>query len=72
MPFWLPQGAVLLRLIEGEIREQLAKRELADQDPQVLDEERHRSGHWDNREEHVLRRARRARARAAPVRARSR
>ena len=33
MPFWLPNGTVLLRLIEGEVREQLRKRGYAgDQD----------------------------------------
>ena len=34
MPFWLPQGTVLLRLIEAEVREQLdAARLRGDQDP---------------------------------------
>ncbi|MDX6626796.1 MAG: threonyl-tRNA synthetase [Solirubrobacterales bacterium] len=50
MPFWLPNGTTLLRLIETEVREQLRKRgyqEIAT--PQVLDEALwHRSGHWDN------------------------
>ncbi|HEV7562543.1 MAG TPA: threonine--tRNA ligase, partial [Solirubrobacterales bacterium] len=50
MPFWLPNGTTLLRLIETEVREQLRKRgyqEIAT--PQVLDEGLwHRSGHWDN------------------------
>jgi threonyl-tRNA synthetase len=50
MPFWLPNGTVLLRLIEAEVREQLRRRgylEIAT--PQILDEELwHRSGHWDN------------------------
>ena len=50
MPFWLPNGTTLLRLIEAEVREQLRKRgyqEIAT--PQVLDEALwHRSGHWDN------------------------
>jgi threonyl-tRNA synthetase len=50
MPFWLPNGTVLLRLIEGEVRQQLNRRgykEIAT--PQVMDEELwHRSGHWDN------------------------
>ena len=33
MPFWLPQGTVLLRLIEDEVREQLAQARLRrDQD----------------------------------------
>jgi threonyl-tRNA synthetase len=50
MPFWLPNGTTLLRLIEHEVQEQLRKRgyqEIAT--PQVLDEQLwHRSGHWDN------------------------
>ena len=50
MPFWLPNGTVLLRLIEKEVRQQLNRRgykEIAT--PQVMDEELwHRSGHWDN------------------------
>ncbi|HTU14676.1 MAG TPA: threonine--tRNA ligase [Solirubrobacterales bacterium] len=50
MPFWLPNGTVLLGLIEDEVREQLDRRgyqEIAT--PQVMDEELwHRSGHWDN------------------------
>ncbi|HEY7950118.1 MAG TPA: threonine--tRNA ligase [Solirubrobacterales bacterium] len=50
MPFWLPNGTTLLRLIEDQVQAQLRKRgyrEIAT--PQVLDEELwHRSGHWDN------------------------
>jgi threonyl-tRNA synthetase len=50
MPFWLPNGTTLLRLVEDEVQDQLRKRgykEIAT--PQVLDEELwHRSGHWDN------------------------
>ena len=50
MPFWLPNGTTLLRLIEDEVQAQLRKRgyqEIAT--PEVLDEELwHRSGHWDN------------------------
>ncbi|MBA3865163.1 MAG: threonine--tRNA ligase [Solirubrobacterales bacterium] len=50
MPFWLPNGTTLLRLVETEVRGQLRKRgyqEIAT--PQVLDEGLwHRSGHWDN------------------------
>jgi threonyl-tRNA synthetase len=50
MPFWLPNGTVLLGLIEKEVREQLDRRgyrEIAT--PQVMDEALwHRSGHWDN------------------------
>ncbi len=50
MPFWLPNGTVLLRLIEREVREQLTKRGYVEiKTPRVLDEELwHRSGHWDN------------------------
>ena len=50
MPFWLPNGTTLLRLIETEVRDQLRKREYKEiATPQVLDEELwHRSGHWDN------------------------
>ncbi|MGN6816676.1 MAG: threonine--tRNA ligase [Solirubrobacterales bacterium] len=50
MPFWLPNGTTMLRLIETEVRDQLRKRgyqEIAT--PQVMDESLwHRSGHWDN------------------------
>ena len=50
MPFWLPNGTVLLRLIEGEVREHLRRggyQEIAT--PHLMDEELwHRSGHWDN------------------------
>jgi threonyl-tRNA synthetase len=50
MPFWLPNGTILLHLIEDQVQAQLRKRgykEIAT--PQVLDEELwHRSGHWDN------------------------
>jgi threonyl-tRNA synthetase len=55
MPFWLPNGTTLLRLIEAEVQEQLRKRgyeEIAT--PQMLDEELwHRSGHWDNYQENM-------------------
>jgi threonyl-tRNA synthetase len=55
MPFWLPQGTVLLRLIEDEVREQLAKRGYSEiRTPRVLDVELwHRSGHWDNYRENM-------------------
>ncbi len=55
MPFWLPNGTVLLRLIEREVREQLAKRGYDEiKTPRVLDEELwHRSGHWDNYRENM-------------------
>jgi threonyl-tRNA synthetase len=50
MPFWLPNGTTLLRLVEREVREQLRKRDYQEiATPQVLDEALwHRSGHWDN------------------------
>jgi threonyl-tRNA synthetase len=55
MPFWLPQGTVLLRLIEAEVREQLSARGYVEiKTPHVLDEELwHRSGHWDNYRENM-------------------
>jgi threonyl-tRNA synthetase len=55
MPFWLPQGMVLLRLIENEVRGQLEKRGYVEiKTPQVLDEELwHRSGHWENYRENM-------------------
>jgi threonyl-tRNA synthetase len=50
MPFWLPAGTVLLRLIEAEVRGQLDKRDYVEiKTPHILDEELwHRSGHYDN------------------------
>jgi threonyl-tRNA synthetase len=50
MPFWLPQGTVLLRLIEAEVRGQLDRRDYVEiKTPHILDEELwHRSGHYDN------------------------
>jgi threonyl-tRNA synthetase len=56
MPFWLPQGTVLLRLIEAEVRKQLdAHGYLEIKTPQVLDVELwHRSGHWDNYKENMF------------------
>jgi threonyl-tRNA synthetase len=56
MPFWLPQGTVLLRLIEAEVRNQLDKRGYVEiKTPQVLDEELwHRSGHWENYRENMF------------------
>ncbi len=55
MPFWLPQGTVLLGLIEDEVRKQLANRGYHEiKTPQILDEELwHRSGHWDNYKENM-------------------
>ncbi len=56
MPFWLPQGTVLLRLIEAEVRKQLDARHYEEiKTPQVLDVELwHRSGHWDNYKENMF------------------
>jgi threonyl-tRNA synthetase len=55
MPFWLPNGTVLLELIEAEVREQLRRRGYEEiKTPRVLDEELwHRSGHWDNYRENM-------------------
>jgi threonyl-tRNA synthetase len=56
MPFWLPNGTILLREIEREIRAQLDRmgyEEIAT--PHVLDEELwHRSGHWENYRENMF------------------
>jgi threonyl-tRNA synthetase len=56
MPFWLPNGAVLLRTIEAEVQKQLRKRGYVEiKTPRVLDEELwHRSGHWDNYRENMF------------------
>ncbi|MCB0876571.1 MAG: threonine--tRNA ligase [Solirubrobacterales bacterium] len=56
MPFWLPQGTVLLDLIEAEVRKQLDKHGYVRVDtPQILDEELwHRSGHYDNYRENMF------------------
>ena len=56
MPFWLPHGTVLLRLIEREVRGQLERRGYVEiKTPQVLDEDLwHRSGHWDNYRENMF------------------
>ena len=55
MPFWLPNGTTLLRLIEAEVQDQLRKRGYEEiKTPQVLDVELwHRSGHWDNYRENM-------------------
>ncbi len=55
MPFWLPEGTVLLRLVEAEVRVQLRRGGYVEiKTPQVLDEELwHRSGHWDNYKENM-------------------
>ncbi|GIK78235.1 MAG: threonine--tRNA ligase [Actinomycetes bacterium] len=56
MPFWLPQGTVLLDLVEAEVRAQLDKRGYLRIDtPQILDEQLwHRSGHYDNYRENMF------------------
>jgi threonyl-tRNA synthetase len=56
MPFWLPNGTVLLRLIEAEVRGQLRKGGYEEiKTPQILDTELwHRSGHWDNYRENMF------------------
>jgi threonyl-tRNA synthetase len=56
MPFWLPNGTVLLRTIEAEVREQLRKRGYQEiKTPRVLDIDLwHRSGHWDNYRENMF------------------
>jgi threonyl-tRNA synthetase len=56
MPFWLPHGTVLLKLIESEVRKQLDARGYSEiKTPQVLDVELwHRSGHWDNYKENMF------------------
>ncbi len=55
MPFWLPEGTVLLRLIEAEVRAQLRKRGYAEiKTPEVMDVDLwHRSGHYDNYRENM-------------------
>ncbi len=56
MPFWLPNGTVLLKLIEAEVRKQLRKTGYDEiKTPRVLDEELwHRSGHWENYRENMF------------------
>jgi threonyl-tRNA synthetase len=56
MPFWLPQGTILFRLIEAEVRKQLDAGGYQEiKTPQVLDVELwHRSGHWDNYKENMF------------------
>jgi threonyl-tRNA synthetase len=56
MPFWLPHGTVLLRLVEREVRSHLERGGYSEiKTPQVLDEELwHRSGHWDNYAENMF------------------
>jgi threonyl-tRNA synthetase len=56
MPFWLPDGTVLLRQMQKAVRAQLERRGYVEIDtPQILDEELwHRSGHWDNYKENMF------------------
>ena len=56
MPFWLPQGTVLLDLIVAQVREQLDKHDYVRiETPEILDEELwHRSGHYDNYRENMF------------------
>jgi threonyl-tRNA synthetase len=55
MPFWLPQGTVLLRLIRERVDAQLSKRGYQEiRTPEVMDVELwHRSGHYDNYRENM-------------------
>ncbi len=55
MPFWLPEGTVLLRLIEAEVQKQLVKRGYEEiKTPHVLDVDLwHRSGHYENYRENM-------------------
>ncbi len=56
MPFWLPNGTVLLELMQAEVRAQLRKRGYEEiKTPEVLDEQLwHRSGHWDNYKDNMF------------------
>ncbi len=56
MPFWLPDGTVLLETIKGEVSAQLRKRGYEEiRTPRVLDVDLwHRSGHWDNYRENMF------------------
>jgi threonyl-tRNA synthetase len=55
IPFWLPDGTVLLRGIESEVRAQLDQRGYVEiKTPHILDVELwHRSGHYDNYRENM-------------------
>ena len=55
MPFWLPQGTVLLKLIRAKVDEQLAKRGYVEiRTPEVMDVDLwHRSGHYENYRENM-------------------
>ncbi len=56
IPFWLPEGTVLLALVEDQVREQLSSRGYREiKTPQILDEELwHRSGHFENYRENMF------------------
>ena len=55
MPFWLPEGTMLLRLIQGEVDAQLRKRGYSEiKTPHILDVDLwHRSGHYENYRENM-------------------
>jgi len=55
MPFWLPQGTVLLRLIQAEVDAQLEKRGYSEiKTPHIMDVELwHKSGHYENYRENM-------------------
>lgn len=55
MPFWLPQGTVLLRLVREKVDEQLRKRAYVEvKTPEVMDVDLwHRSGHYENYRENM-------------------
>ncbi len=55
MPFWLPQGTVLLKLVRERVDAQLAKRGYQEiRTPEVMDVDLwHRSGHYDNYRENM-------------------
>ena len=55
MPFWLPDGSVLVELVEEEVRSQLRRRGYQEiRTPELLDDELwHRSGHFENYKENM-------------------
>jgi threonyl-tRNA synthetase len=56
MPFFLPNGMVVINKIQEHVREQLVRHGYVEiRTPQVLDVELwHRSGHWDNYRENMF------------------
>jgi threonyl-tRNA synthetase len=56
MPFFLPNGMVVINKIQDLVREQLVRHGYVEiRTPHVLDEELwHRSGHWDNYRENMF------------------